>query len=214
MANKKYSINWEDDFPSSYEVDGIRYENLEDVPDESDRRKLEAMSNSAFMADIHTEIEDQEQSAFTAEKIILWVFSGVAILMLGIALFSSFGVIKKISKEESTFGRVIDMIVKVQYTTIENSAEQIAEKYYYPVVEFNSIDGRYHSVQLIEGSNPAAFEIGDEVTVLYDPEHPLNARIKSFGSSMLMWVLPGITGILGVSFLIAVLAVQRFLFSK
>lgn len=214
MAKKKYSINWEDDFPSTYEVDGVRYENLEGVPDEADRRKLEAMANSAFMADFDAEIEKQKQSGIAAEKIIFLVFSGVAALMLAIALFSSFGVIKRISKEESTFGRVIDMMEKVQYTTIEDSGEQIAEKYYYPVVEFNSLDGRYHSVQLAEGSNPVAFEIGDEVTVLYDPEHPLDARIKSFGSSMLMWVLPGITGILGISFLIAVLVVKRFLFSN
>jgi hypothetical protein len=53
--------------------------------------------------------------------------------------------------------------------------------------------------------------VGDEVTVLYDPEHPLEARIKSFGSSALLWVLPGITGILGVAFLGAVIAVQKLM---
>jgi len=26
MPKKKYSINWEDDFPSTYEVDGVQYE--------------------------------------------------------------------------------------------------------------------------------------------------------------------------------------------
>jgi len=45
--------------------------------------------------------------------------------------------------------------------------------------------------------------------VLYDPEHPLDARIKSFESSALMWVLPGITGVLGVAFLVAVLVVWK-----
>ena len=133
--------------------------------------------------------------------------------MLGIAVISSFSVISKISKEESADGRVVDMVVKVQYTTVEGQMEPIAEEYYYPVVEYHSLDGRFHSVQLAEGSTPASYEIGDEVTVLYDPEHPLDARIKSFGSSALMWVLPGITGILGISFLVAVLVVQRYLFS-
>lgn len=213
MSKKKYSINWEDEFPSTYEVDGVQYETLEDVPDEGDRRKLQAMADASFTADIDAEIEAQKQAGIPAEKVILWVFSGVAAIMLGIAIISSFGVISKISKEESADGRVVDMVVKVQYTTVEGQMDPIAEEYYYPVVEYHSLDGRFHSVQLAEGSTPASYEIGDEVTVLYDPEHPLDARIQSFGSSALMWVLPGITGILGISFLVAVLVVQRYLFS-
>jgi hypothetical protein len=214
MPKKKYSINWEDDFPSSYEVDGVLYENLEDVPDESDRRKLQAMSDASFMADINAEIEVQKQSSIAPEKIVVWAFSGVAAVMLAIALFSSFGVISKISKEESADGRVVDMIVKVQYMTDEHGRQLPPENFYYPVVEFRSSDGRGHLVQLIEGSSPAAFEIGEDVTVLDNPEHPLDARIKSFGSSLLLWVLPGITGILGISFLAAVLVVRRFLFES
>jgi hypothetical protein len=64
---------------------------------------------------------------------------------------------------------------------------------------------------MTEGSSAPSHEVGDEVTVLYNPEHPLEARIKSFGSSALMWILPGITGILGLGFLGAVIAVRRFM---
>jgi hypothetical protein len=62
-----------------------------------------------------------------------------------------------------------------------------------------------------EGSSSPSHEVGDEVTVLYNPERPLEARVKSFGSSALMWVLPGITGILGLVFLGAVLVVRRLM---
>jgi hypothetical protein len=214
MSKKKYSINWEDDFPSTYEVDGVQYETLEDVPDESDRRKLQAMADASFTADMDAEIESQQKNGIAAEKIILWVFSGVAAIMLAIALFSSLGAISKISKEDSAEGYVVDMVVKVQYMTDEEGRQLPPENFYYPVIEYRSADGRRHSMQLIEGSSPASYEVGEDVTVLYDPEHPLDARIKSFSSSMLMWVLPGITGILGVSFLIAVLVVRRFLFES
>jgi hypothetical protein len=63
------------------------------------------------------------------------------------------------------------------------------------------------------GGNHSApsHEVGDDVTVRYDPDHPLDARIKSFGSSALMWVLPGITGILGLAFLGAVIAVRKLM---
>ena len=37
---RKYSINWQDDEPISFEVDGIVYETLEQVPNEVDRAKL------------------------------------------------------------------------------------------------------------------------------------------------------------------------------
>ena len=160
---------------------------------------------------LHCIAEAQKKGGIAAEKMILWVFSGVAAIMLVIAIFSSFGVISKISKEESANGRVMDMIVKVQYMTDEEGRQLPSENFYYPVVEFRSSDGRRHYVQLVEGSSPASFEIGEDVTILYDPEHPLDARIKSVGSSLLLWVLPGITGILGLSFLVAVLVVHRFL---
>src|SRR5690349_10909634 len=149
MSKKKYSINWEDDFPSTYEVDGVQYETLEDVPDEGDRRKLQAMADASFTADIDAEIEAQKKSSIAPEKIVIWAFSGVAVIMLAIAFFSSFGVISKISKEESADGRVVDMIVKVQYMTDEYGRQLPPENFYYPVVEFRSSGGRRHSVQLV-----------------------------------------------------------------
>jgi primosomal protein N' (replication factor Y) len=47
--------------------------------------------------------------------------------------------------------------------------------------------------------------------LIRQPEHPLDARLKSFGSSALMWILPGITGILGLAFLVAVLVVRKYM---
>lgn len=213
MATKKYSINWEEDTPVSFEVDGMQYESLDDVPDEKDRRKLEAMMDSASDAEFDAEFAEmakqtQQIHGPGVEKIVLGVFTGVAALMLLIAGISSFNNILKVNREESAPGRVVEVIERRQYI---NEEDRIIEEYYYPVVEFVAKDGRRRSVQLNEGSSTPAFEVGDEVEVLYEPEHPLDARIKSFGSSALMWILPGITGILGIAFLGAVLVVQRLM---
>jgi hypothetical protein len=62
-----------------------------------------------------------------------------------------------------------------------------------------------------EGSSSPQYEAGDEVIVLYEPDRPLEARIKSFGSSALMWILPGITGVLGIAFLGAVIVVRKLI---
>mgnify|MGYP001570722250 CR=1 FL=1 len=47
MPKKKYSINWENDEAQSFEVDGVTYNSLEEVPDWMDRDKLAAMMQAA-----------------------------------------------------------------------------------------------------------------------------------------------------------------------
>ena len=213
MAKKKYSIHWDDDVPVSFEVNGVTYESLEDVPDEADRLKLEAMLDAASDAEFDAEFAEmarqtQQVNGPVVEKIILAVFSGIAALMLLIAGIASVSNILKIGREASAIGRVVEMIERREYV---NQEDRVVEEYYYPVVEFVASDGRRRSVQMSEGSSSPQYEVGDEVTVLYNPDHPLEARVKSFGSAALMWILPGITGILGVAFLGAVLAVNKFM---
>lgn len=40
MASKKYSINWENDEPVSFEVNGVLYQSPDQIADEADRKKL------------------------------------------------------------------------------------------------------------------------------------------------------------------------------
>lgn len=213
MAKKtqKYSINWEDDEPVSFEVNGIQYENLDEVPDEEDRQRLEAMMNSAEDAEFDAEFEKawkeaKQNQGTPIEKIILPIFTGVAILMLLIAALSSISNIRKIDREESAPGRVVDVRMERSYV---NQEDRVVEEFYYPVVQYVASDGKRREVKMSEGSSSPEYEVGDEVVVLYEPDHPIDARIKSLGSTALMWILPGITGILGIGFLIAVLAVVK-----
>lgn len=219
MSRKKYSIDWENDEPTSFKVDGVSYESLDQVPDEADRSRLEAMMNASMEQEFEKEFEDfdkefkkdweaHKKTSANAEKLILGIFTGVAILMLLIAAASSASAILEMNREESAPGRVVEIVQRREYV---NEQDRDVEEYYFPVVNFVSRDRRRHSVQMTEGSSSPSHEVGDEVTVLYDPDHPLDARIKSFGSSALMWILPGITGILGLAFLGAVIAVQKLM---
>lgn len=215
MAKKKYSINWEDDLPVSFEVNGIQYEKLEDVPDEADRRRLESMLDSSMDADFNdpefeqTMKETQQIDSASAEKLIVRIFTGVAFVLLMVAGFSTISTLQKLGREKSAPGIVVE-VVKQRHVDIETDN---VSYYYYPVVEFKAEDGKRRTIQLNEGSNPPSYDAGDEVTILYEPEKPNDARIKSFGSSALMWILPGITGVLGAAFLGAVFVVQKYLFS-
>ncbi len=209
MTKKKYSINWEDDLPISFEVDGVSYQSLEQVPDEEDRHKLEVMMTASFDAEFDEVVGEQQKSTgANPQNIVLGVFTLVAVVMLIIAAVSSFRAISKISKEMSAPGLVVDMVVKREFG---NDTDRVGDDYYFPVVEYVSADGNSHIVPLVEGNSAPTYEIGDDVTVLYDPEHPLDARIRSLSSSALIWVLPTITGILGLTFLIAVTAVRKLM---
>jgi hypothetical protein len=217
MAKKKYSINWEDDTAVSFEVNGVEYKSLDDIPNEADRLKLEAMLDSAEDVEFDAEFakmgrDAQPTNETPIENIILPIFTGVAALMLLIAGIASFSNIAKINREETAPGRVVDMTKRLEYD--EEDRDRVIGEAYYPVVEFVALDGKRRKVQLSEGSFPPAYDVGDEVTILYEPEQPLDARIKSFGSSAGMWILPSITGILGIGFLGAVLVVRRVMFNS
>lgn len=212
---KKYSINWENDEPVSFEVDGVTYESLDDVPKERDRNKLAAMIDAAAEEDDFEDVKFDEKEFEelrkaaedpTMERWVLGGFTAIAVVMLLITVIASFFNIQKINKEKSAPGRVVDVVVRRELINEEND---IVRDYYYPVIEFVPIDGRKRTVQLSEGSDYAFYEKGDEITVRYDPDHPLDARIKSVSSNALVWILPVITGILGIAFLGAVLIVKK-----
>jgi hypothetical protein len=206
MSKKNYSVNWENEQVVSFEVNGVKYASLSDIPDKRDKRKLKEMMAASAEPDFdEKEWEQTQKESNKAEQIILWAFGGVAGLMLLIAVISAGGAISKVAKERSAPGRVVEVVLKREYI---NEQDRIIQEYYFPVVQFAADDGRRREVQMSEGSDTPAYEKGDEVTVRYNPEHPLEARIDSFGSNALMWILPSITGILGLAFLGAVLAVR------
>ncbi|TGN38503.1 DUF3592 domain-containing protein [Marinobacter confluentis] len=68
---------------------------------------------------------------------------------------------------------------------------------YYPVVQFEDATGRPIEFRSSSGSNPASYNVGEKVPVLYTPGEPESARINGFFS---LWGLPLIVGILGGAF--------------
>lgn len=214
MPKKKYSINWENDEAQSFEVNGVTYESLDDVPDWKDRDKLAAMLHASSEEDFEEvkfdekEFEELRKAADdpSMERWVLGGFTAIAVIMLLVTIISIFSNIQKILKEESVSGIVVDVVKRRELVNEEND---IVRDFYYPVIEFVPSDGHKRSLQVNEGSDSPFYEKGDEITVLYDPEHPLDARINSAGSNALMWVLPSITGILGIAFAGAVLVVKK-----
>lgn len=215
---KKYSVQMENDEVVSVEVDGVTYTNPDDIPDEGDRQKIQAMISRSTTPDPEKSGEDEfdremakdlremrKQSA-SMPKLMVAIFLGVAAIVLIVAGISTYGAIRQISKEESVPGRVVDMVVNSSRDSQTGEVTQFA----YPVVEFTPVDQRPQRVQMGEGSSPPEYAVGDAVVVLYDPQKPRDARIKSISSDVLLWLLPGITFVLGAAFVGAAIMVLKF----
>ena len=189
---KKYSIQWQDDEVVSLEVDGVKYESLDEVPDETDREKL--LGLMAGTDDF--EIEAPSGPSINLGLVVLTVFIGVAALMCVISVLTGVSTWRKMSREVEATGRVVEMVTR---------RDEQGNEFYYPVVAYALADGSRRTAQTAEGSWPAAYAVGDEVTVLYDPEKPLEARVKSTSGTASQWIWTLVSGILAVAFLLATL---------
>lgn len=207
MGTKNYSVNHKKDGTVIYEIDGALYADLARVPDESDRAMLAAMEDDSFKRELEDDagksMDAGAPAADTARMrtIFLGAFGAIAVLMLLVAAVSSYSVIERVNRELTAPGSVVDTVVQQEYG--DNSG------FSYPVVAFTDRDGENHTVQVSEGSSPPEWAAGDAVTVRYDPSYPEGARIESWTSDLLLWLLPGITGMVGTGFLLAFLLIFR-----
>lgn len=77
---------------------------------------------------------------------------------------------------------------------------------YYPKIRFRTSEGLDVTFMSSSGKNDAEFQVGEGVTVLYDPQRPVRAMIDSFWSR---WGLSVLLIGLGLVALIAAAMVQR-----
>jgi hypothetical protein len=145
-------------------------------------------------AEFAAQAADMERSGRTMTRVLFFLFAGISALMLVIALLTGISTARRLSTEQRAFAQVIEM-------TERRSSE--GSIFYYPVVAFDLPDGRGQRVQLGEGSWPPAHRVGDLVTVLYQPQNPLDARIDSAGGTAALWTWTIVTGALAVAFALA-----------
>lgn len=186
----KYTLHVEDDKLAGVEINGRRYASPEQIPDRAERNKVKRMLAASPL--LARKAAPADSSAVSG--IVLWVFAGVAALMLGIAIFAGVLATRGITQEVRTDGHVIELVRRSGYD---------GNEFYYPVVEFYLPDDTRQVVQLAQGSFPPAYSEGELVTVLYDPAQPRNARIQSSWNWVDRWLVSLITGFLGLAFLAA-----------
>lgn len=206
--DKQYSVNMQDGEVVSVSVDGVEYSDPAEIDDPDDRAKVEAMVERMRRGKeedgLDSELGQQFQAEFAEAQrqgrrmalLFALIFGGIGVLLLGIAAVSAVRAGGQMSREVEAPGAVVDVVMR---RTRDTETNQLQE-YYYPVVSFATADGAQMEVQLADGSWPAAYGVGDQVTVLYDSAKPREVRIKSGASALLLWLLPMITGFVGAVF--------------
>lgn len=196
--SKTYSVKWVDDEIASVEVNGKRYKSPDQIPDPDDRHSLMLLMQSA--SDLEVSAPTGEASQFP--RMIFLLFLAIAVLMLVISGIATVNTSLTLSREKSAPGVVLQLIER------QDSSGNV---FYYPVVEYTLPDGKLTRATISEGSWPASYYQGQQVTVRYSPERPLVARIQSTSGTLGMWTLSIITGCLGAAFLGAALLVRWFI---
>ena len=78
---------------------------------------------------------------------------------------------------------------------------------YSPIVRWQPLEGEPRTLRSRTASSPAAFAVGEQVTVLYDPDDPAEARLQAFSEQ---WLPATITGAMGTLFLLVAAAALAF----
>ena len=121
---------------------------------------------------------------------LLFFVVGAVLLFLGIRNFVRTR--RFVSRASSATGTVTD--VKTSTNTSHSSGGARVRRYRYPVVRFQTQDGRTVEFESETGTSSFSQGPGEQVEVIYDPLKPEEARIKTF---MMLWFVPLIFCVVG-----------------
>jgi Protein of unknown function (DUF3592) len=199
MVKKKYSIEWANGQVVSIAVDGERYDSLDQIPDRTDRAEVQKRIAKARHKNKKSSPARSINGADNFSKYFAMGFLAISILMFGIMAFAIQFELRKQAREKRAPGLVVLVLAG------EGTGGELV---YVPSVEFALPNGNRQMFQISEAEAPDReaspegnrYQKNQAVSVIYDPANPSDARLNS--GSVERWILPGITGFLGFSFLI------------
>lgn len=137
----------------------------------------------------------------TKSSIFEYLFAIIGLILLGGALYLYQDKQAFLEKSEVAQGTVVELLS----TKSKNSIS------YRPVVQFITKVGEKIKFSSSVGSNPASYNVGENVEVLYDPINPNKAEINGFSS---LYLAPLILGVIGTAFFLIGFMSIRFGYLK
>ena len=148
-----------------------------------------------------------EAGGARVEKIVSTVFICVGIVLLLASATTFWFTRQSVAAEVSVEGVVVNNVIRQHTTKASNSSRQTTSDYYHAVVEFPLADGSKKTVEMAQGDWPKAYDEGERVTVRYDPQKPLKARLG--GGGPLDFLATLITGFMGAVFTAIAIGIRR-----
>ncbi len=128
--------------------------------------------------------------------------TGIILVVTLPFLFVGLSQVWKALELVNNFDTAPGIVIGNDYQTHTDSQDSaVIYSSYYPVVRFTTAQGRESIFTDGEGSFPAVYEVGEVVEVLYDPNDPADATIKSWLSIWFgpLWVTTiGLVPLLGI----------------
>jgi hypothetical protein len=123
-------------------------------------------------------------------SIVLFVMLGPTLLASGIFLF--FRQRARIARSVKAEGVVIELIPRRasrEFILVKTEGGvKLEKKYLYrPLVRFRTQDGRTIKFSPSIATRPAPYQVGDRVSILYEPDRPNQAQINRF---VYLWFFP------------------------
>jgi hypothetical protein len=123
--------------------------------------------------------------------------TGIGLGLVGILLLLGAGLLAKSTYELEQSGvRTQAVVVKLERS----------KSSHYPVFRFRDVKGRELTVR--SSTSSKSYFVGDSIPILYDPQSPLDAYVDE---PLMLYLLPGIFGILGILFLFGMFMVLKML---
>jgi Protein of unknown function (DUF3592) len=126
--------------------------------------------------------------------LIPFVLTVVGAVLLGLGVRAFVRTRRFVGQASSATGTVTD--VKTRTSRSQTDDGPRVRTYRYPVVRFQTRDGRMIEFESETGTSGFSQGPGQQVEVLYDPLRPEEARIKTF---MMLWFGPLIFVVVGFS---------------
>lgn len=132
-------------------------------------------------------------------KIVLVVFAGVSILLLGLSLYSVLSTQSFMDTAEKTTGKVVDFI---------ESSDDEGDIVYAPIVVYKTLTGKQIIYASSNYSYPAAYKKNELIDVYYDPQKPNRAELSGVfslnGAAIISGILGLVCGILTLFFYVSI----------
>ena len=120
--------------------------------------------------------------------LVIFFFGGLFLL------YDSYSSYASTSQFLSTAAESEGHVIRLNEVSVTDS-EGTNSVVYEPVIRFQEQSAT--EVEFVApGSNPASFDVGDSVDVVYQPGDPQNSRLNSFSSLWFGSILSGIFGVL------------------